>query len=359
LTKVFVSDCEGPISRNDNALEITAHFVPSGGKIFRIISRYDDVLAGLVKRPGYKAGDTLKLILPFLKAYGLTDELMREFSSRNLVLIPCVKSTLDYIRNLALAYIVSTSYEHYIEALCHAIDFPLQNTYCTRLRLDQYDLEEQEKKELKQIGKEIAEMPTFEIPHDARRLEDLPTKAEASFRRLDEIFWKTIAKMEIGEIYEKINPMGGVQKAEALENIAKELETTARDLLYVGDSITDVEAFRFVKEKRGLAVSFNGNHYAVQNADIALMSSDSAVVAVVAQAFVCRGKKETLDMVADWNRETLETDLPDELKSWFFKLHPQDLPKAKIVTKENMETVAKESGEFRKIVRGEAVGRLG
>ena len=359
MTRVFVSDCEGPISKNDNAFEMTSHFVPSGDKIFRIISRYDDVLADLVKRPGYKAGDTLKLILPFLKGYDLTDQLMKEFASENLVLIPCVKRALDYIRNLAPAYIVSTSYEHYIEALCRVIDFPQANTYCTRLRLDQYELNEQEKIELKQIGREIAEMPIFEIPREARRLEDLPAKAETSVRRLDDIFWKTIAKMEIGEIYEKIIPMGGAQKAEALKNITQELETTVADLLYVGDSITDVEAFSLVKESGGLAISFNGNHYAVQNADISLMSSDGAVIAVILQAFVRRGKKETLDIVANWNRHTLEDTLTDDLKEWFFKLHPNDLPKAKIVTKENMDILAKESSKFRKRIRGEDVGRLG
>jgi hypothetical protein len=51
--------------------------------------------------------------------------------------------------------------------------------------------------------------------------------------------------------------------------------------------------------------------------------------------------------------------LTDDLKEWFLKLHPNDLPKAKIVTKENMDILAKESGKFRKRIRGEAVGRLG
>jgi hypothetical protein len=35
------------------------------------------------------------------------------------------------------------------------------------------------------------------------------------------------------------------------------------------------------------------------------------------------------------------------------------LPKVKIITSKNKEELAKESSEFRKKVRGEAVGRLG
>ena len=67
---VFITDCEGPISKNDNAFELTCHFIPDGDRFFTLISRYDDIQADIVKRPGYKPGDTLKLILPFLKAYG-------------------------------------------------------------------------------------------------------------------------------------------------------------------------------------------------------------------------------------------------------------------------------------------------
>jgi energy-converting hydrogenase A subunit R len=87
LKRVFVSDCEGPISKNDNAFELAENFIPNGDKFFTNISLYDDVLAGALKKPGYNAGSTLKLILPFFKAYGITDNQMDDFSARNIVLI--------------------------------------------------------------------------------------------------------------------------------------------------------------------------------------------------------------------------------------------------------------------------------
>src|SRR3989337_2883882 len=87
VKRVFISDCEGPISKNDNAFEAAARFIPNGDKLFTLISKYDDVLADVIKKPGYNAGDTLKLILPFLKAYGVTDRDLRKFSAENLVLI--------------------------------------------------------------------------------------------------------------------------------------------------------------------------------------------------------------------------------------------------------------------------------
>ncbi|RLA85280.1 MAG: energy-converting hydrogenase A, subunit R, partial [Deltaproteobacteria bacterium] len=68
--RVFVTDCEGPISKNDNAFELCCHFIPEGEKFFSLLSRYDDYLAYVEKREGYKAGDTLRLIVPFLIAFG-------------------------------------------------------------------------------------------------------------------------------------------------------------------------------------------------------------------------------------------------------------------------------------------------
>ena len=97
--RIFITDCEGPISKNDNAFELTSHFIPNGNRLFTLISKYDDILADIVKRPGYKAGDTLKLILPFLKAYGVTNQAILEYSSKNVLLVPGAKEMLHFVKN--------------------------------------------------------------------------------------------------------------------------------------------------------------------------------------------------------------------------------------------------------------------
>ncbi|MDI6690783.1 MAG: HAD hydrolase family protein [Candidatus Bathyarchaeota archaeon] len=360
MKRVFISDCEGPISKNDNAFELTAHFVPNGDKLFTVISKYDDVLAEILKRPNYKAGDTLKLILPFLKAYGVTDKKMRDFSARSLLLIANVKDMLSNVRSIAHAFIVSTSYQHYIEALCQTLDFPYENTYCTKLCLDKYAITENEVSKLKEIAREIAEMPIIEIPEKAKKLSDFSRKDQKLIIRLDEIFWNAIAKMAIGKIFSEVNPVGGGEKAEAVKEIAKKASVGLADVMYVGDSITDLEAFRLVRENGGLAVSFNGNEYAVKNAEVAVLSQDSLTTAVIAETFSKFGKEQTLNIIQDWSHETLKkASVNPALLDKLFGLHPEKLPKVKIITKENMESLAKESCGFRKKVRGEAIGRLG
>ena len=110
MKRIFVSDCEGPISKNDNAFELAENFIPNGDKFFANISKYDDVLADILQKPDYSAGSTLRLILPFFKAYGLTDRQMEDFSVKSIVLIASSKSTLHHIRAISDAFIVSTSY---------------------------------------------------------------------------------------------------------------------------------------------------------------------------------------------------------------------------------------------------------
>ena len=74
--------CEGPLALNDNASELCREFIkPHGDRFFTQVSRYGDYLADIAKKPEYQAGDTLKLILPFLKAHGLTNAMIRDFSS--------------------------------------------------------------------------------------------------------------------------------------------------------------------------------------------------------------------------------------------------------------------------------------
>ncbi len=360
MKRLFISDCEGPISKNDNAFEVTANFVPNGEKLFTVISRYDDVLADVIKRPNYKAGDTLKLILPFLKAFDITDQKIQEFSAQNLLLMPNIKETLNYVGKLAHTFIVSTSYEHYIKALCQALGFPYENTYCTRLNLDKYALTIEEKAKLQKIAKEIAEMPLIKIPEKAKSLNEISEKDQKTIQRLDEIFWEEITKMSIGKILSEVNPISGSEKAEAVKSIVERLDIPLSEVIYVGDSITDVEAFQLVRENSGLTVSFNGNQYAVRNAEIAVLSGNSMVTAIIVDSFSRFGKQETLTLVENWSKEALKKSrINEKLLNRLFALYPKELPKVKIITKENMEILAKESSEFRKKVRGEGIGSLG
>ena len=360
MKRIFISDCEGPISKNDNAFELAANFIPNGDNLFANISKYDDVLADVLQKPGYSAGSTLKLILPFFKAYGLTDAQMEDFSANNIILIANSQTTLQYVQAIADAFIVSTSYQHYIKVLCKAINFPYKNTYCTKVSLDKCAITPQEKERLKKIAQEIAQMHLIDIPQFAKNLEDFSHNEQAVIQRLDEIFWSEIPKMFIGKFLIDVVTVGGEQKAEAIRDAAERLDVDLADVMYVGDSITDVEAFKLVRVNGGLTLSFNGNIYAVKNAEVAVLSESNIVTAVIADLFCRSGKEKATRTLNSWSYDELKkSGVDDALLKQFSKLYADALPKVQIVTPRNMETLIKESSEFRKKVRGVAIGRLG
>jgi len=360
LKRLFISDCEGPISKNDNAYELAANFLPSGDKLFSNISKYDDVLADVLEKSGYLAGSTLKLILPFFKAYGLTDQQIEEFSAKNILLLANTQATLRHVQEVGDAFIVSTSYEQYIKALCKAVEFPYQNTYCTKLNLDSYTIAPEEAEKLKALAQEIAQMPLIEIPSDAVALGDFSLNDQASLKRLDEIFWKEIPQMSVGKLLTDIVTIGGEQKAAAIRDAAERSGVRLSDVMYVGDSITDVEALKLVREEGGLAVSFNGNSYAVKNAEIAVCSESNIVVAVIADIFCRLGKNQAMKVYMYWLRSAIEeSGTSGALLRQAYKVYPGALPRVEIVTPRNVAAIIKESSEFRKQVRGVAIGRLG
>ena len=338
--KVFISDCEGPISINDNAFELAGHFIENGEKFFTILSKYDDFLVDEVKKEGYKAGGTLKLIVPFLKAYGATNKNIVEFSRENVLLLPGAKKTLQFINSIMPSFIVSTSYEQYIRALCDLIEFPFENTYSTKLNIDNCLINQADKEKLVEFRRKIIENPDFEV--------------------LDKIFWNEIPEMEIGKIMEKVDPVGGEGKKIAVLDITHKFGFEKKDVMYVGDSITDVEPLRFAREHGGLAISFNGNEYAIKEAEIAIMADNTVMISIIADLFNRFGKEEVVKFIKSYMIDTEDAInnylINKELKE---AIKQVNLPKIAIIDSKNFETLIDESKAFRRLVRGEAIGALG
>ncbi len=338
--KFFVSDCEGPISINDNAYELSGHFIEDGEKFFEIVSRYDDVLADVLKRRGYNAGGTLKLIIPFLKAYGATNQNITDFSTKNIKLIPGAVETLKFVNIHMPSFIVSTSYNHYIKALCQKTGFPYKNTYSTRLDMDHGDLKSVEQDKIKKYRSSIVENPEFEF--------------------LDRIFFKELPNLEAGRLMELVNPIGGEGKKEAVQDIISRFKLKSKDLFYIGDSITDVQPLRFANDNGGIAVSFNGNEYAIKEAEIAIMADNTTITSILADLFNRFGTDNVFEFIISYMKDpdsALRSKLVDQ--SLANKLLANNLPQVEIITCKNINTIIERSSIFRKKLRGESIGGLG
>jgi energy-converting hydrogenase A subunit R len=354
--KIFVTDCEGPISKNDNAMELAAAVIPQGDRFFALLSKYDDFLADVERRPGYKAGDTLRLILPFLKAFGATDKGIEKFSRDNILLMPGAAQTLRLVRERMPAFIISTSYEPYIRTLCAVIDFPFEQTYCTKLALDRYPLPETEKNYVREWAGEIAKMPMIEWGERAAGIADLSDSGKRVVQRLNQIFWKDLAGMQIGRVLAEVDPVGGEAKAAAVRAILARTGAEIAEVMYVGDSITDVRALEMVKRGGGLAVSFNGNAYAIKAANVACLGRSTRIISWCIQLFAGVGAKMGMTLLrALGDPAALKSSGIGEEK--LKNLSPDE--GIGVITPDNQARWIERSQAFRKQVRGVSIGSLG
>jgi predicted HAD superfamily phosphohydrolase len=335
---MYCTDLEGPVTKNDNAAEMCAAIVPHGGELFRRVSLYDDYLAEVVNMPGYRAGDTLRLILPFMMAYGLTQERMASFSAQGILIVPGADRALSAIAKLGPAYIISTSYCQYVHAVCEAIDFPKVQTFCTRVNLDDFAIPISEVAKVKKLASRVIDRDPIEIPALATEASDLSQEDQATIADLDEVFWDLLPDLSVYSIVDEVSPVGGPEKAASIGRAARHEDVSIEQVIYVGDSITDVEAFRAVRREGGLAVSFNGNRWAVEEADLALVCPRAEPILPLATAFLEGGREAIVDR--EWGEGYSECTA-----AW--------------VGDGDIEEVVEASERMRKEVRGEDVGRLG
>ncbi len=340
--RLFVTDCEGPLTRNDNAMEICAAFLPEGAELFARLSAYDDFLADVLHKPGYNAGDTLRLVVPFLLAYGVRDRDIEQYSADTVLVVPGARDLLREVAAAMPSYIVSTSYTPYLRALCRATGFPFAQCRCTKLELDAWHLTADEADWLRDSAEAVLAQPVIELPEAARSAADLSAADRAAVASLDRLFWTDMAAKgrRSAEIVAAVRPVGGGAKLSALRDIAAGRRVELCDVMYVGDSITDVPPFTAVREAGGVALSFNGNRYALAAAELAAAAADTAPTRELALTFAAGGREAVLAAARAW---------PPTSKP---------LPRVGLLA-ESGPALAHASAYARSHVRGERVARLG
>ena len=357
------TDCEGPLALNDNAFELCRDFLPpDGARFFTQVCRYDDFLADFAQRPGHQAGDALKLILPFLKAAGLTTEKMAKYSQEHIALVPKVEDAYRFLHSLNFPlFEISASYRQFAEAVGARLGFAPERIYCTEIDLDSYQLSETESGELQRLLAEIVAAPPIELPPGAKTLKDLAPEVQEAIGRFDTIFWDTIPRMDIGRIYREVNTMGGPEKARALEDSLAKTGLPLANLMYVGDSITDVPALEKVRAGGGVALAFNGNRYAVEAAEIIVVADTAWPVALLAAVFQTWGKEGIVELAQSTRPGASKyLAIPESMiepimmglenGKTFNLYHPSTSQRDKVIA---------DSTAMRRCLRGEAIAGLG
>ncbi len=345
--KSFITDCEGPLTLNDNAFEMAAHFIEDGGELFKILSLYDDYLADVVKKENYKAGNTLKLILPFFVCVNLKNNDLVEFSKNNIYAVNDSKFLLEYLKKAMNTYIVSTSYGQYIEAVSNYMEVPFENTFYTDVDVDVLNLTDDEIKKIDEFKELILNNPD-------------------DYELFDDIFFSQIPKMGIYEKIKQINVVGGEGKKLAIDEIIARDNIDVNNLLYIGDSITDVEPLAFARANDGISISFNGNEYPLKVAEIAIVSPNAVPTALIANIYAENDKDTVLEFIKEYNDvddygklfEKYGVDL--EIKDRFIEVFEgNEYPIIQIIDDNDFDEILKVSKYMRNNIRGQDIGGLG
>jgi len=277
---VICFDLEGPLATQDNAYELMKLF-PDGGRIFEVISRYDDLLT-LAARFDYEPGDTLALIAPFLVCHSITEHDISSLAGK-ATLTPGAISLISRLSAQGWKiFCISTSYEQYAKRVAHRLGIFSQYVACTSFPLDKFS------KELSKEDFRLVETLENDVLN-RNSLDDNWIK-----KRLDRFYWKDLPNTRLGPLTQQVRPVGGQRKVEALKRFAESQKQPLSQCVVVGDSITDFKMLQAVDYTGGLAVAFNANEYALPYATIGLASTHLDDLRPVLEAWQ-KGKRPAVE----------------------------------------------------------------
>ncbi|MDI6691504.1 MAG: hypothetical protein QME50_06555 [Candidatus Bathyarchaeota archaeon] len=367
---MIISDWEGPWVIADHAFEVTKRGVPNGEKLFSVLSEYDDYLAYVRKKPNYEPGDTLALIAPFLIAYNLDSNFLIQVAKDNANFIKGALEAIKILEKSGCAIkIISTSYCQYVHYTTASARIPRRNVKCTVFKIDKYikTVSDKDKSFARQKVKKIISYPKLGISATVKE-EELSDTAKRAIQELNEFFWEELTQMTFKEVLGNVKPLGGYRKYQAVMDFLNEENEELWNSVVIGDSITDWVMLKKTKEAGGLAVSFNGNEYAIRNSNLAVISDTCLIVPLIVDLFRKKGLSGVRELTENWSYQRVKNaadagwidwSLLEALTTYYGKSLQNDFPSALWITEENLEEIIIKSMEMRKRVRGVTVGSLG
>lgn len=351
--KQLILSCDGILSGNDYARDLCARSIRNGARFFDAVSRYEDLSTYAIERDETKTRQTMKMIVPFLKAYGMTDHFAYEFAKEDLRTIPGAADTMGYLRRLLPTFVATGSFEHHMMALCDAIDFPIENITCTKVEFDSVENDRQEDRRLRDLANKISSLRLPKTLYTVTESEFLDDDDATLIRELDAIFDDELPQMEAWKAYKDMLAIGSNEKAYAMLEIRRKTEIEFNSTVFIGSGINDFQALDLVRDSEGLAISYNGSEYAVRGCNIAVMSSNTIVLDVLVGEFYNEGIQAVYDMVDNWNRDYLkECKCSDRnLMNRMLSTFPRKLPVVKRVGRRNVKSVIEECDAYRRKIR--------
>ncbi len=351
--KQLVCTSLGFLQTNDSTRDLCARFIRDGDRFYDLLSRYEDVSTYVLGRTG-RSGNLARSAVPFLKAFGATDYAMLQCCRESLRPLQGAKKAMRYLLSTLPTFLTTSSYEHNAMALCEALDIPIGVCECSTAEMSEHEIGRQDGKAIREFAARITGLRT---PQNVYRLNTPVTLDDDEARlieTMDDIFEERMGRLEASRMMGAVSPIGAREKVEGLLDLRKRTLIDMDGTAYIGGNMMDYQAMDLVREGNGLSLAFNGSEFAVHGSNIAVLSRDCTVAAVLVQEFYNLGIEAVYDLVGNWDRETLaKAECPDRtLMDSMLAAHPRKLPEVHVIDEDNVDTVALKSDGYRKRLLG-------
>ncbi|MFX0187923.1 MAG: HAD hydrolase family protein [Candidatus Hodarchaeota archaeon] len=360
-------DLEGPISVIDFAAEIgrllnekpELHLQNYNmGEFFIMISNYDDYLIDTpgvkdtLNIPEYQPGDTLRIMAPLYVAC-FSDKELINIAKNNLGFLPGSKDLMVKLKKNWDIYVISTSYTHFAHVVTGSLNIPQDHVYCTDLDIEQ----------LKAGVSNIEDSVNILVKKIFKKYLNNKKKLEVVIEDLNNFFWKG-GETDYIKVMNHVRVRGGKRKELAIEDITKRTNVPISDMIALGDSITDINMLQRLNDEGGIAVSFNGNRFSAERANVAVTTPNNLGVLPVFES-----KSDIEHFLESWEAEYSNfKNNPQKISNGLiskqckdYLIHYNFVPEIVNLTnksKKQLGEIISRQEKMRKLVRGWA-GTLG
>ena len=347
-----ISGCRGLLTPDDSIREICARYLRDGGRVFDMLSKYEELSSLYPEDGGGEGGGMMRTVVSLLRANGATDHGAYTFYKENLRLMPGADRAVHYLRGLEPFFINTGSLEHHMMNVTESLGITMAGVNCSRASFDLIEIGKNDAKELREFVSEVAKMD----PNVISDLIEVGLKEDHKgwglLERIDSMITERIPEMEFFDGLSHVVSIGSNEKSYALLEIRNQTEINFDATVYVGSSPSDNNAMDIIRDTGGLAVSFNGSAEAVWGSNVAVMSPDSTVIAVLAAEFYDGGIESVFDLIGNWSADFIrKKEGPDRhLLKELIRVSGKRFPEVVAVNDDNREDIARRSEIYRKKV---------
>ena len=338
------------LTRSNHVRDLCARFIKNGGRLYDVLSRYDTLALYALGRDSANAGSVNRMVVPFLKAGGITDEAAYNFCKSTTVLMPDADRVMRYISSQMPAFISSEAYDHHLMELGESIGIPFSNISCNIFSFDSLKVSRQDAKVLRSIASTIINARITDEMYSVTQSPYLNKFDSKLVDMVDDEFVKKISKMDFMDQLKSDVKVAGNEKAYSVLELCRKKEIDTGSTIIVGSDESDYPAMDLVRDSDGLSISFNGTEYAVRGSNVAILDENPITVAVFSMEFYNGGIESVYDMIDNWDIESLRNRpcADRNLMNRFLAQFPERLPEVYRVDDDNLKDVTIKSATFRK-----------